>query len=55
MLNDNNLHGHRSENFKSGEANCVLRTVDTEYLKIMYETFSKFKVLLLAFHATLLI
>ena len=55
MLNDRNLHGHRGENFKSGEANCALPTVGTEYLKIMYETFSKFKMLLLVFHAILLI
>jgi hypothetical protein len=55
MLNDSNFHGRRGENFKSGEANCVLRAVDTEYLEIMYETSSKVKVLLLVFHATLLI
>jgi len=55
MLNDSNLRGDSGEDFKSGEANCVLRTVDSEYLKIRHETFSRFKVLLLVFRATLLI
>jgi hypothetical protein len=59
MKNSNDIIGNQTRGLPTCNAvpqsTAPQHAVDTEYLKIMYETFTKFKVLLLVFHSTPLI